>query len=112
MSDAAIIIDPLDENGEPKSAKQIEKEMKKAAKLQKLQQKLDKKSVEQATVKENKVEVIHKLSHSNTLVVQYILHQKSQCDVIILINTTFFYFTEKTKRSEGNNCLYWNNKTR
>lgn len=45
-----------DENGQPKTAKQLEKEAKKAAKLQKLQEKLDKKAVVASTTKD-KVEV-------------------------------------------------------
>lgn len=37
-------INNLDENGQPKSAKQLKKEAEKAAKLLKLQQKLEKKT--------------------------------------------------------------------
>lgn len=39
-----ITLNALDENGEPKSAKQLDKEAKKAAKLQKLAQKNEKKA--------------------------------------------------------------------
>lgn len=38
----AALMNPLDENGEPKSAKQLDKDAKKAAKLQKLAQKIEK----------------------------------------------------------------------
>lgn len=40
----AALLNPLDENGEPKSAKQLDKDAKKAAKLQKLAQKIEKQS--------------------------------------------------------------------
>lgn len=46
----------LDENGQPKSAKQLKKEAEKAAKLLKLQQKLEKKTTAAPSNKE-KVEV-------------------------------------------------------
>lgn len=46
------VISETDENGQPKTAKQLEKEAKKAAKLQKLQEKLEKKATVTNTTKE------------------------------------------------------------
>lgn len=48
----------FNEDGTPKSAKQLEKEAKKAAKLQKLAQKIEKKSTAPAPIKD-KADVIH-----------------------------------------------------
>lgn len=52
----AALLNPLDENGEPKSAKQLDKDSKKAAKLQKLAQKIEKQS-SVAPVNKEKAEV-------------------------------------------------------
>lgn len=52
----AALLNPLDENGEPKSAKQLDKDAKKAAKLQKLAQKIEKQSTA-APVNKEKAEV-------------------------------------------------------
>lgn len=49
--DANIENVAIDDDGKPKTAKQLEKEAKKAAKLQKLQEKLDKKATVTASSK-------------------------------------------------------------
>lgn len=60
-----ITLNALDENGEPKSAKQLDKEAKKAAKLLKLAQKNEKKAATAAvSATKEKVEVSDEITYT------------------------------------------------
>lgn len=95
-----------EENAPPKTAKQLEKEAKKLAKLEKFKQKQDKKETSSAAVTTKPKEKIE-VYHSKTRVVIMTVESKSivhmlHCDVKVINSRSYVRFSRLNKPSLHN----------